>query len=69
MSLCLTTDEIQELTGYCRPADQRRWLVARGWPHELDANNRPRVSRAYAERRLAGDVPTRTAEPDWEAVP
>lgn len=70
MSLFLTADEVAELTGYKRPYDQRRWLGARGWPHELDANCRPKVSRAYAERRLAGEAPTASAEqePDFSAV-
>lgn len=64
----LSSTEIQELTGYKRPADQRRWLSARGWPFELDANNRPVVSRAYTERRLAGEAPAAVSEPDFSQV-
>ena len=68
MSLFLTPDEIQELTGYKRPTDQRRWLQRAGWPFALDANNRPKVARAYAERRLSGEAEAATQEPDFSAV-
>ena len=54
MQMFLTADEIHDLTGYLRHADQRKWLVARGWVFEEAATGRPVVSRAYAANRLGG---------------
>ncbi|SFD66630.1 protein of unknown function [Thiohalospira halophila DSM 15071] len=54
MSLCLTADELQELTGYQLPAYQRGWLERNGWTYVEDRVGRPRVSRAHAEQMLAG---------------
>jgi hypothetical protein len=50
--MLLTPDELAALTGRQRPAAQVRWLRAHGWPHEIGADGRPKVLRAYAERRL-----------------
>jgi hypothetical protein len=49
----LTESAVQELTGYLRHADQRRWLAKRGWKHEVSATGRPIVSAAYAESQLS----------------
>lgn len=48
----LTPDELQDLTGYKRNADQRAWLSDRGWRFEVSANGRPVVSRSFAESML-----------------
>lgn len=69
MSLFLTPSEIKELTGYKRAADQRRWLNRNGWPYALDANDRPKVARSYADRRLSGETAGVAQEPDFSAVP
>lgn len=61
--LTLTPDQILEVTGYKRPADQMRWLRDHGWIFTLNAAGRPVVSRAYAERRLGGEVADGAAEP------
>lgn len=50
----LTNDELRDLTGYLRFADQRRWLTGRIWHFEIAATGRPIVSRAYAESRMGG---------------
>lgn len=50
----LTDTELASLTGRARADCQRRWLERNGWPHAVNANGRPVVSRAYAERRLGG---------------
>lgn len=52
----LTADQIADLTGYQRHADQRKWLTARGWVFEVASTGRPIVSAAYAEQRLGGAV-------------
>jgi len=60
----LTTDQIADLTGYQRHADQRKWLTARGWVFEVAATGRPIVSAAYAEQRLGGTEPKK--KPAWQ---
>jgi len=52
--LTLSPAELAALTGRQRPSAQSRWLAARGWPHERDADGRPVVLRTVAEMRLAG---------------
>lgn len=44
--------DLRTLTGYTRPSAQLRWLRAHGWTYEVGGDGRPKVSRAYAERRL-----------------
>jgi len=48
----LTRQELQDLTGYQRPAYQVRWLRANGWTFTLGADRRPRVARDHARRQL-----------------
>lgn len=60
----LTADELHDLTGYQRHADQRKWLTARGWVFEVAATGRPIVARSYAEQRLGGTAPK--AKPAWQ---
>mgnify|MGYP002760473449 CR=1 FL=1 len=58
MSLCLTHDELRELSGYDRPRWQIEWLRTRQWPHELDKDGRPRVLRATMLARLGASNDT-----------
>ncbi len=69
MSLCLTSDELWELTGYQLPARQRGWLERHGWHYAEDRTGRPKVSRAYAEQMLSGGAgaPSRP-EPDFSKL-
>lgn len=60
----LTADQIADLTGYQRHADQRKWLAARGWVFEVSATGRPIVSNAYAEQRLGGAASKE--KPAWQ---
>lgn len=53
-TIFLNADEVRELTGRAKPADQHKWLKHAGWLHELNAAGRPIVLRSYAERRLSG---------------
>jgi hypothetical protein len=59
--LFLKADELEILTGYKRPHEQRRWLKAHHWRFEPNAAGYPCVARAYFERRLVGEA--RTEEP------
>lgn len=53
MSLCLSQDELQELSGYKRAAEQRAWLQANGIRYAMDRWRRPRVLRSEIERALS----------------
>ena len=46
-SIFLDRDELQQLTGYKRQADQIRWLQTRGVPHFVNSLGRPVVSRDF----------------------
>ena len=48
-AMWLTEEEVQELTGYKRHADQRRWFNERAWVIEVSRVGRPIVSRDYAK--------------------
>ena len=47
----LTAKELRELTGYLKPAYQRRWLAANGLSFDVRRDGRPVVSRSYYESR------------------
>ncbi|UCV01733.1 DUF4224 domain-containing protein [Dechloromonas denitrificans] len=60
----LTKEEVRELTGYVRSADQCRWLEKRGWKFERNAiTGRPVVLRKHVEEMLSLDVPNRDTAP------
>lgn len=50
----LTDAELTELTGYKRPADQRRWLTEHAWIFEISRTGRPRVLSSYVENKMSG---------------
>lgn len=52
--LFLTDDELQELTGAMRSPVQIEWLRANRWLFEISRAGKPRVARAYFERRMVG---------------
>ena len=67
----LTADELTELTGYMLTSYQVKWLDRHGYAFELSKAGRPKVLRAYVEKRLGLPTvaPVRQAEPDfsrWE---
>lgn len=55
MSLCLTPEELRELTDLEQPAAQVRWLRARDWQFEVGASGRPKVARSYFQARLGAE--------------
>lgn len=61
MDLFLSDADLVDLTGYRRAHEQKRWLAARRWKFETNAAGKPRVARAYLERKLVGEA--QTAEP------
>lgn len=48
----LTPDEVKRLTGYKRPHDQRKWLVAHGRAFENDCVGRPIIHRETMNNRF-----------------
>lgn len=66
MSLCLTPEEVLEITGYKRPADQLRALQARGIP----AARRPDGSVSVIRVHLAMQAPPapQSAEPQLRPI-
>lgn len=63
----LTSKELHELTGYQKPALQRRWLAEHGYRFDVRADGRAVVLTAAIEQKLAGRRTTST-EPDWSAL-
>ena len=47
----LSTDELQELTGYKKPALQRKWLTQNGYSFDVRGDGRPVVSVVHYEAR------------------
>ena len=53
-SMFLTNEEIVTLTDYKRPADQKRWLLERGYRFDVGGSCRPKVLRIELKRHLTG---------------
>jgi hypothetical protein len=69
-SLCLSDEEVREITDTPIRALQILWLKDHGWPFELSRLGRPKVARAFFERRMGvqdGETSPST-EPNWDAV-
>lgn len=70
-TLLLTRDELHALSGCQRRANVTAWLVTNGWAHVLGVDRWPRVSRAYAEAKLAGGdaiAPRASGGPNFDAL-
>ena len=70
-TLLLTREELFDLTGCQRRTNVTAWLVRSGWAHVMGVDGWPRVSRAYAEAKLAGgDViaPKAANGPNFDAL-
>ena len=75
-AMFLTDADLRSLTGYKRPAEQRRWLASHGWAFEVraDGKNRVLIEEVHAKMltRQAGSKAcrnvTRSAEPDLAAL-
>lgn len=48
----ITQDEIELITGYKRPLEQRKWLDANGWQFELNRAGRPVILREVMNHRF-----------------
>ena len=63
----MTPTELLELTGYKKPALQRRWLAEHGYRFDVRADGRAvaltaAIENKLAARRISGP------EPDWSAL-
>lgn len=54
----LSDDELADLTGYKRRADQRKWLKDRNWAFVESRGGRPLVGRMFARMKLGMVNPT-----------
>jgi hypothetical protein len=65
----LSPEDVEALTGYRKPALQRRWLVANGYRFDVRADGRPALLRSQVEARqhVAARVTLRV-EPNWKAL-
>lgn len=52
----LTDEQVVELTGRTRPTAQIRWLKERGYPFELNADDKPKLLTTVVESRLGGRI-------------
>jgi Domain of unknown function (DUF4224) len=66
----LSADDLRALTGYVKPALQRRWLFANGYKFDVRADGRPAVLISQVEQRQAvrAERVTSSARPDWSAL-
>ena len=59
----MTRADLQELTGYQRPAAMMRWLALHGYPFAVGADGWPRVMLDAVRARLMGLQSIQKPEP------
>lgn len=64
----LTVTELQELTGYRKPALQRRWLTENAYSFDVRADGCPVVSRASYESRHQAPLARKKTRPNLAAL-
>jgi hypothetical protein len=67
----LSADELQELTGYKKPALQRRWLTQNGYQFDVRGDSRPAVLEAQVRLRQfkgLGNLANALEEPNLDAL-
>lgn len=50
----LTHEDLVELTGYKKPALQKRWMLDHGWPFVENAAGHPKILRSVVEKQMGG---------------
>ena len=68
MNTFLAPEEIYDLTGYKRPASQRKWLIEKGYSFDVRRDGHPVVGRAHYEGRHNRNFGKRLSEPDLAAL-
>jgi len=64
----LSANELQELTGYQKPALQIRWLAENGYSFDVRCDGRPVISRTHYESHHEGAIVQRRTEPNLAAL-
>ena len=64
----LTANQLKDLTGYRKPALQRRWLAENGYSFDVRADGRPVVSRTHYENRHEGPTVRQRTRPNLAAL-
>ena len=68
MGRFLVREDLEELTGYKKPALQRRWLAENGYNFDVRADGKPVVSIAHYESCHSPRTRNRASVPDLDAV-
>lgn len=69
--LCLTKDELQEVTGLKRFASQFRWLSQQGFIVRQRGDGMPIISRQHFESVMGGLLPSsksKSQQPDFSSL-
>lgn len=61
----LTHEELVDITGCARRADQIEWLTSNGWTHHRTRAGEAVVGRLYARLKMAGINPAGLASAGW----
>lgn len=64
----LDPTDLRQLTGYVQASAQRRWLLSRGYPFEVNALGQPVVLLSALEERLSGIAKASKKKLNWEAI-
>ncbi len=69
----LSDESLRSLTGYKRPAEQRRWLASHGWAFEVRADGKNRILTEEARNRMLTSSSNqqstkKSSEPDLAAL-
>lgn len=59
----LSEEEVSDISGCCRKADQVEWLTKNGWVFFQNRAGTPKIGRLYARLRMAGINPATLSAP------
>jgi len=71
INLCLTKEELQEVTGLKRFAAQFRWFAQQGFIVRKRGDGMPIVSRQHFETMMGGILPlakSKSQQPDFSSL-
>lgn len=71
MSMFLSKDELQELTGFKAIKKQIEWLRARNYTFETTAAGKPKVLRDHVLHKMGGTMENHTrplTQPDFSSI-
>jgi hypothetical protein len=64
----VSRDDLQELTGYVRRAEQTRWLRANGINFMINRRGYPMVLQSELERAMSSEDHAGDEDLNWEAL-